>query len=196
MMLLRRAPREVYRVYGEEEFFATAADARSEPTDGAGEHRLQRVAGATVLLAAAGAVGGLIAITSLSTAAGARRRAGADLLAGVRLSGHARAARSRAWREPASPDGADRPGVLARRDGERAARIRGVIDAGAPRRARAGSRPPAARAAAEAERADLAGSNPQIQPVADSSPAQPVHSTASVAAPSQRSGQSEFGFER
>jgi DNA-directed RNA polymerase specialized sigma24 family protein len=196
MMLLRRAPREVYRVYGEEEFFATAADERSEPTDGAGEHRLQRVAGATVLLAAAGAVGGLIAITSLSTAAGARRRARADLLAGVRLSGHARAARSRVWREPTSPDGADRPDVLAWRGGQRSARIRGVIDAGAPRRARAGSRPPAARAAAEAGRADLAGSNPQIQPVADSSPAQPVHSTASVATPSQRSGQSEFGFER
>ncbi len=75
-MLLRRAPREVYRVYGEEEFFATAADERSEPTDGAGEQRLQRVAGATVLLAAAGAVGGLIAITSLSTAAGARPAGG------------------------------------------------------------------------------------------------------------------------
>jgi hypothetical protein len=196
MMLLRRAPREVYRVYGEEEFFATAADARSEPTDGAGEHRLQRVAGATVLLAAAGAVGGLIAITSLSTAAGARRRAGADLLVGVRLSGHARAERSRVWREPASPDGADRPGVIARRGGQRSARIRGVIDAGAPRRARAGSRPPAARAAAEPERADVAGSDHQIQPVASSSPAQSVRPTASAASTSQRSGQSEFGFER
>jgi hypothetical protein len=83
MTLLRRAPREVYRLYGEEEFFADAPlDERiSMAPAGPGGQQLQRLAGATMLLAAVGAVGGLIAITGVSSVAGARRRGGARLAA-------------------------------------------------------------------------------------------------------------------
>jgi hypothetical protein len=77
MTLLRRAPREVYRVYSEDEFFAAATPDEDQGTvshpNSAG-HQLQRIAGVTILLAVVGAVGGMVAITSVSRVAGARRR--------------------------------------------------------------------------------------------------------------------------
>jgi hypothetical protein len=76
MTLLRRAPREVYRVYGEDEFLADPlCDERMRKLPAAaGARRLTRIAGATILVAAAGAVGGLIASTSTPSIAGNRRR--------------------------------------------------------------------------------------------------------------------------
>lgn len=76
MMLLRRAPREVYRVYSEAEFLADPlCDERMRKVDATARvRRLNRIAGATVLVAAAGAVGALIAWTSTPSIAGSRRR--------------------------------------------------------------------------------------------------------------------------
>jgi len=60
---LRRAPREVYRLYDEEAFFAGAdqEERRKSATTPPGGRRLRRIAGTTTLLAAMGATGGLIA---------------------------------------------------------------------------------------------------------------------------------------
>jgi hypothetical protein len=84
MTLLRRAPREVYRVYGEEEFFADTAapveDFDAAHSASADAHR-QRLAGATVLLAVVGAVGAAIAITTMSSMTAVRRRGGMRLSA-------------------------------------------------------------------------------------------------------------------
>jgi hypothetical protein len=93
MTVLRRAPREVYRVYGEDEFLARVADHRDvEPAAPASAQRLlHRVAGTTMLLAAAGMVGGLVALTSLSSGAGSRRWIATGLL----VAGGARSAQSR-----------------------------------------------------------------------------------------------------
>lgn len=62
-------------MYGEEEFFAdTTADGEQvHASFGSGDCQLRRLAGATVLLAAVGAVGGVIALTSISSP-GSRRR--------------------------------------------------------------------------------------------------------------------------
>ena len=194
MTLLRRAPREVYRVYGEEEFFAAAArDERFELTGGRGERRRHRVAGATVLLAATGAVGGLIALTSLSAATSARRRVGAGLLTATRSFASSRATRVQVWRE--RPSRRLSPAEL-REPGPRSARpdsascprtsTRRPVSTGQPARAVPRASPP--------ERRPRGGGRAQSPQMAAAA-AQPVQVTAS-AAPPPRSGQSEFGFER
>lgn len=79
MTLLRRAPREVYRVYSEEEFFAETtphAEHVDAASPGSTERQLQRLAGATVLLVTVGMVGGMIVVSSVSSPA-SRRRGGA-----------------------------------------------------------------------------------------------------------------------
>ena len=79
MSLLQRAPREVYRVFDEDEFLARGAAqlGNSPATPQAAERRLRRIAGTTVLVAAAGALGGLLTVTGMFSVPGARRRAGA-----------------------------------------------------------------------------------------------------------------------
>jgi hypothetical protein len=79
MTLLRRAPREVYRVYSEDEFFAETtphAEHVDAASPGSTERQLQRLAGATVLLVTVGVVGGMIVVSSVSSPA-SRRRGGA-----------------------------------------------------------------------------------------------------------------------
>ncbi len=79
MMVLRRAPREVYRVYSEEEFFDGAADmAPFTPTNssGAGERRLRRLAGAAMLAGAMGTMGGAVLLAGSRPTRGPDRRAG------------------------------------------------------------------------------------------------------------------------
>jgi hypothetical protein len=69
----------VYRVYGEDEFFADStphAEHLDATRPGGADVQLQRLAGATVLLAVVGAVGAAIVITSVSSIGGARRRGG------------------------------------------------------------------------------------------------------------------------
>jgi hypothetical protein len=191
MTLLRRAPREVYRVYDEEEFFARAdRDERMEPTGATGERRLQRVAGVTVLLAAAGAVGGLIAITSLSAATGARRRVGARLLATTGSPVSARAAAAHVWRASPSVDALRRPSVPGQEVAQPAGRVALVHHGGIPRRAAAAQRAPVS------EGSPALAVREQSTPVVDATPAQPASAVASASATAQRAGQSEFGFER
>ena len=191
MTLLRRAPREVYRVYSEEEFFACVdRDERSEPAGPVGERRMQRVAGVTVLLAATGVVGGLIAITGLSTSTGARRRAGAGLLAGTRSLISTQATPTRGWRELPGADGARRPSVHELRVARRTRRVL------LPRRVRAPRSAAAARVVSVSDATATVTAPDQSTPVVSGMPAQPVRARASAAATSQGSGQAEFGFER
>jgi hypothetical protein len=191
MTLLQRAPREVYRVYDEEEFFERAdRDERLEPTGATGERRLQRVAGVTVLLAAAGALGGLIAITSLSAATGARRRVGARLLATTGSPVSARAAAAHMWRASPSVGPLRRPSVRGQDIARPAGRVVLVRHGGTPRRAAAPQRAPVSEGSPEL------AVHEQSTPVAAATPAQPVSPVASASATAQRAGQSEFGFER
>jgi hypothetical protein len=99
MMLLRRRPREVYRVYSEDEYLdgagaevgaglevaavGTWPPAAEPARKAAGERRLRRVAGVAMLAGALGAVGGLVVMTSSWTNRGAGRRPG-SLVAAVR----------------------------------------------------------------------------------------------------------------
>lgn len=184
MTLLRRAPREVYRVYDEEEFFA--ADAREEHVQaaapGTGVRWPQRVAGATVLLAVTAAVGGVVAIAGTRPARGGGRRAGASLLAAT---GSLVSARARVWRAPAGSGGP-------RRQGSPSRRARDVPPSWARARVAIGAR-------AEA-RPRLASASPRLRPVqveaavASARVAQPaaVSASAGVRVP----GPAEFGFER
>ena len=88
MTLLRRRPREVYRVYTEEEYLNGA---ELEPAmvlagrwpvevesarNGAGERRLRRVAGMAMLAGAVGTVGGVVAANNPWAHRGAGRRPG------------------------------------------------------------------------------------------------------------------------
>jgi hypothetical protein len=190
MTLLRRAHREVYRVYSEEEFFACVDhDGRSERAGAAGERRMHRVAGVTVLLAATGAVGGLIAVTSLSTAMGARRRAGASLLAATRSLMPTQATHVRVWRESPGVDGFRRPSVHALRVARNTTRVMLLRRERAPRGAAA------ARHVAVANATGTVAVREQDTPIAATTPVQSVRAVASTAATSQPSGQ-EFGFER
>lgn len=190
MTLLRRAHREVYRVYSEEEFFASVdRDERAEPARAAGERRMHRVAGVTVLLAATGAVGGLVAVTSLSTATGARRRAGTGLLAATRSLMSTQATHVRVWRESPGADGSRRPSVHALRVARKTTRVMLL------RRERASRSAAAARHAAAANATGTVAVREQDTPIAAVTPTQPVRAMASAAATSQPSGQ-EFGFER
>jgi hypothetical protein len=187
MMLLRRAHREVYRVYSEEEFFTCVDhEERSEPAGAVGERRLQRVAGATVLLAAAGAVGGVIAITSMSSTTGVRRRTGARLLAATRSFMYPRSARAHVWRESSSADGLRRREMRARQMGKRVGAVASA------RHSESLWRTALQHPIASEETAGFAVGE-QSTPAA--TPAQPVRAMASAAATSQPSGQ-EFGFER
>jgi hypothetical protein len=85
--MLRRAPREVYRVYDEEEFLADAPyDERADASHvGAGEPRLKRLATVTLLLAAVGALGGLVVLAGASSVARGRRRGARTSAAAARL---------------------------------------------------------------------------------------------------------------
>jgi hypothetical protein len=74
--LLRRASREVYRVYSETEFFDGAADIELlAPSRAGGEWRLRRLAGAAVLV---GAMGGTVVLASSHPTRSPGRRAGND----------------------------------------------------------------------------------------------------------------------
>jgi hypothetical protein len=179
MTLLRRAPREVYRVYDEEEFFAGAGrEQRPEVvTSVGGERRLHRVAGATMLLAITGAVGGLVAITSLSSAGsdGIRR--------GTAQNPDRRARRVRVARRA----------VVSRH--ARALRpARALRRAPAPRPARAPRAP--SHAVAAAATAVIAAAD-QSAPIAVATPVNAARAAVGASARPQHAGQpAEFGFER
>jgi hypothetical protein len=199
MTLLRRAPREVYRVYGEREFLADAChDERFEAAlSEIWPRRLQRVAGTTMLLAATGAVGGLIAITSLSSVAGDGRGVRADLLAATRSLISSRAGRAHVWREGPGSDVPHRQSVPDRL----ADRIRNVRSAAArPSTAAVAVRhptPPIQAAASRPTEAATSGPTEAAAPAPiEAPPASVARVTATASSQARQSGQSEFGFER
>jgi hypothetical protein len=84
MSILRRRPREVYRVYTEEDYL-NGAGSEPEPVDElpvaaepgcklVGERRLRRAAGVAMLAGAVGTVGGVVAANSSRAHRGAGRR--------------------------------------------------------------------------------------------------------------------------
>jgi len=76
-MLLRTAPREVYRLYDEEAFLA-AADEPAWAEDGAAGSPVARVAGVATLLGVLGAIGTLIVLHGGSGLAPRRRPVGGE----------------------------------------------------------------------------------------------------------------------
>jgi len=77
MTLLRRAPREVYRVYDEDEYLAGATwepGVESASAKIPADLRRRRALSAAILLGAVGAVGSVIALNSLSQSRVASRR--------------------------------------------------------------------------------------------------------------------------
>ncbi len=186
MTPLRRARREVYRVYAEHEFLVRAADDEdlAPPAIAGGDSKTLTLAGATVLLAAAGALGGLIAIAGLSSAPGARRRVAARML----VSGGSPVlddARVPAWRTPMGSD----VHVL-RRNAARRRRVGGARAAASVRATVIGRR------AAASVRAAVGAALASSARVDVLSPAGSDQLAARATAHSQRSGQTEFGFER
>jgi hypothetical protein len=101
MTLLRRRPREVYRVYTEDEYLngaglevgaeleVAAGDGWPAPVGPArkcgGERRLRRAAGVAMLAGAVGTVGGVVVMTGSRAHSGAGRRPG-SLVASMRSS--------------------------------------------------------------------------------------------------------------
>jgi hypothetical protein len=209
MTLLRRAPREVYRVCGEQEFLASeeelftcaVRDERFElATSGIGGRRLHRVAGATMLLAVIGAVGGLIAIASLTSVAGDRRRVGAGLLAASASLVSSRAARGRVWPEPAGSDASRHQSAQSQVDRRSAQDEADRPQDEADRRNAQDRRVDRARGVRHASvvpvRAAVVAVVHSSAPTEATAPASVSRLTASAASQSRQSGQSEFGFER
>jgi len=204
MTLLRRAPREVYRVYAEDEFFAgTGIDESWEPNASAADRRMQRIAGATMLVAAVGAVGGLIAFTGLSSATRAGRRARGSLLATAGSLGSSRAMGAHVWRLPTGADGSFHQGAAIRRTASaharrevtpqraaavRRAQIAAARDRGVPVEAVMSASP--TRIAAGASPGSSASPEPGTSPEPSASP------EPSTSAGPPGSGTPEFGFER
>jgi len=179
MTLLQRAPREVYRVFDEDEFLARVEhEPRGvPPAPGAAERRVRRLGGTTVLLAAAGAVGGLLAVVSVFSVSGTRRRTAVRPLAStastrgmVWSSSHV----TGAWAVRTSPQS------------------RGSRSAGAGTHTkRTVAMPPTASR----------GASVAVVPARRSAPIEAgpsgsrAYATVGVAQP-RRAGRSEFGFER
>jgi hypothetical protein len=78
--LPRGAPREVYRVYTEDDYLAGVdGPLETAAVTAEAEHTLRRVAGAAMLVGAFAAVGGVLAFNGLSPSAGTARRLGASV---------------------------------------------------------------------------------------------------------------------
>ena len=181
MPLMRRASREVYRVYDEDEFFADASRDETEASRDKSfqaaprvrEQRLRRVAGVTMLLTTMGAVGGLIAVSGLSAVGDRGRRVGAGLLAASGSLVSSRAAHAHVWRERVGADGSRRRRAQGRRT-DRARTVRRVV---------------------AGPRADVVLGK-RSAPIGVASAASVGHPAARASAAPQRRGGSEFGFER
>jgi hypothetical protein len=200
MMRVRRAPREVYRVYSEEEFFGEdellaggVADERRVRSAGGADQRWHTAAGVTIAAAAIGAIGGLVALTWVASAPRGGRRATAGLRAAAGSLAPSRLAGTHVWKGPSNADGPRPRGVTMRR----IAAAKPSRRAGTPARARrspgVGVReqftqtvamaPTSYEAAAVAR--PLASAGAVSAPTAALQPLHPTHPAAS-----------EFGFER
>lgn len=187
-------------MYGEQEFFADAPheDERFQETlAGAGGRQLQRLAGVTVLLAAVSAVGGLVALTSLPSVAGGRRRGGTRFVADTdsqrSVSQRPRRVQPRGYRAARS---LARPGAATLTSG---APLAGARPAGSRPTS---TRPSSAHLSLLKAVGERRGSQTEVAYTRGAAP-EDVEGAASVAkVPSgaavlpQPSGQVEFGFER
>ncbi|HTW42783.1 MAG TPA: hypothetical protein VMD79_10760 [Solirubrobacteraceae bacterium] len=220
MTLLQRAPREVYRVYGEQEFWALTehelcADTQPQlykqpsPVD-ARRRTLRRLAASTVLLSAVGACGGLVALTGVQ--AGTRRggRAATRLSAAIGWPGSVTGVHARVWRQLPTGDSHPR-GEQPPPAGRRTLTARAITSArsvaGArgvsPRRSHALAAPSAGgaveTAAVGAPVRPVAGTPEQTPPQTVAPAPTPEQAPARAAAASTPAGaqeQAEFGFER
>jgi hypothetical protein len=192
MRLLRRAPREVYRVYGEAEFFADAGPAaHPEPeADGVSERWLRRVIGTTLLLAAAGAVGGVVASAGTPSAPSARRgirsslvAAAGSLVAGARIHLVAGARVHVTRGRPVSRARADRGG-----EGDLSARVH--------RGASAGERGGDERGGGEHVLGLARAAKIESAPIRAALPMSAARTAVAGPAVPRQLGRSEFGFER
>jgi hypothetical protein len=200
MMRVRRAPREVYRVYSEEEFFGGdellaggVADERRVGSAGGGDQRWHTAAGVTIAAAAIGAIGGAVVLTWVASAPRDGRRATAGLLAAAGSLAPSHLAGTHVWRGPSNAEGPRPRGVTMRR-----------IAAAEPSR-RAGTPVRAARA----RRSPGIGVRGQVTQTLAMAPttyeaaavARPLASAGTLSAPTATAqplhpAASEFGFER
>jgi hypothetical protein len=213
MTRLRRRPRTVYRVYGEEEYLA-GADALAaredapapreypsrEPVPG---RRLQRIAGAAALTGAVGTVGGVLALAELRAHEPAHmldRREIARRIAPPtrRVSSRAHAstpARGLTSRQISHPSTSPR----AREDSARSARLAHLP----PSLAGAGARTTAIASTPHASSVQVASAAPGASTeTASAAPGAPAEApsaapeTQPAAGEARTAAQSEFGFER
>jgi hypothetical protein len=114
MMPLSRAPRQVYRVFDEQEFLAedwvdalqTACPEGAERPGSERRHR--RLVGAAMLCSAVSAVGGLVVVNCLSSVTGSRRSLDRSLRTVAEAIGPARVLPTHVWRASMLADGLGR----------------------------------------------------------------------------------------
>jgi hypothetical protein len=191
MTLLQRRPREVYRVFDEDEFLLGATHehrALSARTPGA-ERRARRIVAASALVAAAGALTALVALANILSVSGPRRRPGSRLSAATASSGATPSSSTHvgtlaALRHPMRFGGSRAVGA-----GVRSRRIR------SRRRARADARSLLKRGGPRRTLALVVAAAPRRTSV---TPAAPAGRASSAAGGSQSlaSDRPEFGFER
>jgi hypothetical protein len=205
MTRLRRRPRAVYRVYGEEEYLAgvdTLSAQEDLPLAGEPTHgrRLQRIAGAAALTGAVGTVGGVVGLAGLRMHTLDRREIaqrvapstpGAALRRHVSASTHV--ARDQSQHRSPSRRTHERGGVSAQLSLRTASPVRASargLTARAPRIARAYEADLGSGASTEASSAAgrVAGRAPAEAPSAAQQ--------APPASEARPQAQSEFGFER
>jgi hypothetical protein len=206
MMLLRRRPREVYRVYSEEEYLNGAGSELASIDEwqlgetpvgesplsietgrqGAGvAHRLHRMVGVAMLAAAMGTVGGVVFLNVAQAHSGAGARG--SLLAATHSS---RVARSPAINDAQPQVGSSRPAAV--HSGKTTPRSRVVH----VRRSLGG---PIPRRSNHLLIHRLVRPHADVAVVADYRPrpsGEVSTTTASVSAPPVREKRAEFGFER
>ncbi len=196
---MRRRPRAVYRVYGEEEYLAgvDALPAWEEPSSGDPTHgrRLQRIAGAAALTGAVGTVGGVVGLAGLRARAVDRREIAQRIAPSVRTAsrGHASTPAHVVRRQILRP-GPSRPMHRRRRTPAR-------VSLGPPSRVEkavrvatvsASSRTPAHRSEIDeiSDRPASVGQGTSTEAVSA------AQGTPPAAAEARARVQSEFGFER
>jgi len=177
MIASRRAPREVYRLYGEHEYLAGAGHElhTSQARTRAGENRRLRVASVATLLGAVGAFGGAIALNMPPGSTGRRlpRRS-----AMRRLTAHTMTSvvRPRVSAPTHSASDQPRPGDAARRvykpHGESHARVTHL------------------------KRSSSESSSPAASPTLLAIAVTPTRQSLPSAASPRYSARTEFGFER
>lgn len=221
MTHLGRAPREVYRVYGEEEFWAHAEQELITPGGEAGVdvantpgRLFRRALVSTLLLSTVGAVGVLAITTRAPRASRGGVVAGARLLAAARSLISVSGGRAHVWQPPhpaTSPVFARSRAALAARVVASARTVPPGARTGSPANLGAPGAPDtplpsqaatapaqASQAAAQATEATAQATEAPRQPPATSAVESPPRAPApaAAAAPAAEQGQSEFGFER